>query len=300
MVIALKEGADICLGSRFKGRIKPGAMPLLNRYLGNPVLSGIFRILFRLPVSDAHCGLRALKKSTFERLHLDSDGMEFATEMVLKAALLGLRYDEKPVTLSPDQRHRAPHLLPWRDGWRHLRYMLMLTPLWLFFGPAIAFALLAVIIAVPLFLQPDGTIIFIAGLPFGDHWMILVSALLIVAFQAALFGLASTIHGVREEYRRVTPATLGILKISRLENFILLSVILLAVGIAIFSGVFLEWVGKRFGGLSAIRELMAATTLGVLAMQSFFGGFLISIIAGNRASPEDLTAIKIRSLPKSY
>lgn len=289
MVVSLINGADICMGSRFRGQIKPGAMPLLNRYLGNPLLTGIFRVLFRLPVSDAHCGLRALKKTTFERLRLESDGMEFATEMVLKAALLGFRYDEKPVTLSPDQRHRSPHLRPWRDGWRHLRYMLMLTPLWLFFGPAITFALLALIIAVPLLLQPDGTIILIAGLPFGDHWMILVSAFLIVAFQAGLFGLASTIHGVREGYRRVTPSTLVILKVSRLENFILLFIVLSLGGAGIFTSIFFEWVSKGFGGLSAIRELVAASTLGVLALQSFFGGFLLSIIAGNRARSEDLS-----------
>lgn len=121
MVEALAGGAELCMGSRFKGRILPGAMPWKNRWIGNPALSAILRLLFRTGVSDAHCGLRALTRDAFERLRLTSAGMEFASEMVVKAALLGMRVAERPVTLSPDRRGRPPHLRPWRDGWRHLR-----------------------------------------------------------------------------------------------------------------------------------------------------------------------------------
>jgi len=125
MVEALMNGADICMGSRFQGSIKPGAMPWKNRYIGNPILTGILNLLFRSGVDDAHCGLRALTKPCFERLRLEGAGMEFASEMIIKASLLDERIEAVPVTLWPDQRDRPPHLRPWRDGWRHLRYLLM-------------------------------------------------------------------------------------------------------------------------------------------------------------------------------
>ena len=290
MVEQLMAGADLCLGSRFRGEIKPGAMPWLNRHLGNPILSGLFRVIYRLPVSDAHCGLRALTKEAFEHLRLESDGMEFATEMVLKAALLQCRYAETPVTLSPDRRGRAPHLRPWHDGWRHLRYMLMLSPLWLFFGPSLFFALLASLIAVPLLLQPDGSMLVIGGLSFGDHWMILASAFLAVSAQTAIFGFAATIHGVRSGYRAVTPATRRILRIARLEHFLIAALVLTLAGGLLLSKVVIQWAGGGFGELAAVREIVAASTLGVLGLQSFFGGFLLSIIAGNRARAEDLAS----------
>ena len=136
MVEALLDGADICMGSRFKGGIAPGAMPWMNRYIGNPILTGLLNLLFHCKVDDAHCGLRALTKPCFERLRLDGSGMEFASEMLLKAVLLEQRIAEVGVTLRPDRRGRPPHLRPWRDGWRHLRYLLMLSPFWLFGLPA--------------------------------------------------------------------------------------------------------------------------------------------------------------------
>jgi glycosyltransferase involved in cell wall biosynthesis len=128
MVRRLVEGADLCMGSRFKGRIEPGAMPWLNRYVGNPVLTFVLNLLFRAGISDAHCGLRALTRASFERLSLSGRGMEFASEMIVKAALIDLKIVEVPTTLSKDLRNRPPHLRPWRDGWRHLRYLLTLSP----------------------------------------------------------------------------------------------------------------------------------------------------------------------------
>src|SRR4051812_33083620 len=138
MVEALMNGADLCMGSRFKGEIRPGAMPWKNRYIGNPVLTGLLNLLFHAGVDDAHCGLRALTKRCFMRLRLEGSGMELASEMIIKASLLKQRIVQTPVTLWPDRRGRAPHLRPWRDGWRHLRYLLMLSPYWLFAIPAMA------------------------------------------------------------------------------------------------------------------------------------------------------------------
>ena len=134
----LDEGYDLVMGNRFAGGIEPGAMPPLHKYLGNPVLSAIGRVFFRIPVRDFHCGLRAFRRDSILKLNLRTTGMEFASEMVVKASLAGLRMTEVPTTLSPDGRSRPPHLRSWRDGWRHLRFLLLYSPRWLFFYPGIA------------------------------------------------------------------------------------------------------------------------------------------------------------------
>ena len=135
---ALDAGADLVVGNRFRGGIKPGAMPFLHRYLGNPVLSYLGRLLFRIPVSDFHCGIRGFRKDAMLRVNLRTTGMEFASEMIVKSSLMGLKISEVPTTLSPDGRTRAPHLRTWRDGWRHLRFLLLYSPRWLFLYPGLA------------------------------------------------------------------------------------------------------------------------------------------------------------------
>src|SRR5262249_7307598 len=132
----LRQGDELVMGNRFKGGIKRGAMPLLHRYVGNPVLSGILNLFFHTPIGDAHCGLRGFRKESYERLGLNTTGMEFASEMVVKASLHKQRISEVPTTLSPDGRDRPPHLRSFRDGWRHLRFLLLMCPLWLYFIPA--------------------------------------------------------------------------------------------------------------------------------------------------------------------
>src|SRR5438270_11349960 len=151
----LEEGYDLVMGNRFSGSIEPGAMPPLHRYLGNPVLSAIGRIFFGIPVRDFHCGLRAFRRDSILGLNLRTTGMEFASEMVVKSSLAGLRMTEVPTTLSPDGRSRPPHLRSWRDGWRHLRFLLLYSPRWLFFYPglilfAVGFVLSALLIPGPL------------------------------------------------------------------------------------------------------------------------------------------------------
>src|ERR1700760_783421 len=133
----LEEGTDLVMGNRFRGEIKPGAMPPLHKYLGNPVLSFIGRLFFGIPVRDFHCGIRAMRRDAILGLNLRTTGMEFASEMVVKASLANLRLTEVPTTLSPDGRSRPPHLRSWRDGWRHLRFLLLYSPRWLFFYPGI-------------------------------------------------------------------------------------------------------------------------------------------------------------------
>ena len=140
-VEALRQGSDLVMGNRFKGGIKPGAMPFKNRYLGNPALSAIGRLFFHCPVGDFHCGLRGFSKAAFDKMDLQTTGMEFASEMAVKATLLKMRVDEVPTTLSKDGRSRPPHLRPWRDGWRHLRFMLLYSPRWAFLYPGVALML---------------------------------------------------------------------------------------------------------------------------------------------------------------
>jgi glycosyltransferase involved in cell wall biosynthesis len=137
-ITRLRAGDELVMGNRFKGGIEPGAMPWLHRYVGNPVLSGLLNLFFRTPIGDAHCGLRAFRKDTYERLGLASTGMEFASEMVVKAALCRARMSEVPIRLYPDGRDRPPHLRSFRDGWRHLRFLLLMCPLWLYLLPAVA------------------------------------------------------------------------------------------------------------------------------------------------------------------
>src|SRR3984957_3860109 len=150
----LRHGFKLVIGNRFQGQIKPGAMPILNRYLGNPVLSLIGRTLFASPVGDFHCGLRGFERQAILGLHLRAPGMEFASEMVVKASLASLKIAEVPTTLSLDGRQRAPHLRPWRDGWRHLRFMLLRSPQWLFLYPGMTLTVLGLVGAVLLALKP--------------------------------------------------------------------------------------------------------------------------------------------------
>ena len=267
MVEALVEGSDMCMGSRFRGEIKPDAMPWKNRHIGNPILSGILRLLFNTHVSDAHCGLRALTRECFNDLNLTSPGMEFASEMVLKASMTGRSIAEVPITLWPDRRGRLPHLRPWRDGWRHLRFMLMLSPSWLFVVPAMTLGLLGLVLFVALLSQPEGSMLWIAGLP---------------------FGVAAAINGVKEGYRRTSPRFVRLLYAARLEHMLLASLALIAAGSIIMGKVIYGWLGNDFGPLTAMREVIGGTCLIVLGIQNSFGGFLLSIIAGNRARLDEL------------
>ncbi|HXG11411.1 MAG TPA: glycosyltransferase, partial [Gemmataceae bacterium] len=132
LIRRLRQGDDLVLGNRFKGGIRPGAMPWLHHYIGNPVLTGILNLFFRSPIGDAHCGLRAFRKDAYERLGLKTPGMEFASEMVVKACLKGQRISEVPIVLHPDGRDRLPHLRSFRDGWRRLRFLLLMCPHWLY------------------------------------------------------------------------------------------------------------------------------------------------------------------------
>jgi hypothetical protein len=283
MIEKLLEGYDLCMGSRFKGEIKPGAMPWKNRRIGNPLLTGVLNLFFRSGLTDAHCGLRAFTKRAFLTINPTSKGMEFASEMVIKPTLLGLRCTEVPVTLHPDGRGRPPHLRPWRDGWRHLRYLVMLSPLWLYFVPAIALGLIGVTILALVLAAPPGGVTRIGRFWVGDHWAVLAGAFLAIAHQTGLLGLAATLYGAREGYRVVTPFLRSVYWATRLEHMLLAGALVLLAGTSVLGYVVLAWRAAGYGALQMIREMVTASTLVVIGLQTMFGGFLLSVIGGNEA-----------------
>lgn len=284
MVEKLREGYDLCIGNRFvKGYIQPGSMSWKNRYIGNPVLTGVLNLLFHTGLSDAHCGFRAFTKEAFDRMHLTARGMEFASEMVIKASLVNLKCTEIPVTMRPPGRDRPPHLRPLRDGWRHLRYIFMLSPSWLFFIPSLVFGMLGLIIFVSLLLQPEEVVVHISGLSFGDHWLMIAGMLLVASHQGVLFGLATTLYGIREGYRQPGKLLKVVYKYITLERMIVLGLFLILIGAALFVSVLVAWSNRNFNGLDQLRQVYAATIFGLIGLQNFFGSFLLAIIDGNEA-----------------
>ena len=182
----LRQGYDLVMGNRFKGGIKPGAMPPLHKYLGNPILTWIGKLFFSSSCSDFHCGLRGFRKDAIERLNLRTTGMEFASEMVVKASLYKLRIAEVPTTLSPDGRSRPPHLRSWRDGWRHLRFLLLYSPRWLFLYPGLLLMLIGLI----------STFLFISGTRI--HTLLYSATAIIIGFQTVIFALFTKAFAVSE------------------------------------------------------------------------------------------------------
>jgi hypothetical protein len=281
MVEALMKGADLCMGNRFKGGIAPGAMPWKNRYIGNPVLTGILNLLFRTGAGDAHCGLRALTKACFERLNLTGSGMEFASEMVIKAALRGETIVERPATLSPDLRDRPPHLRPWRDGWRHLRYLFMLSPSWLFAGPALvagsaSLGILSVAVWSAL-ATPDRVSMF------GNYWVILAAAMLGVSQVAAILALAGHLYHVREGFSRPSTWTQRLSRWLSLETMLVSGLAAVIAGFVVLGAVLVAWSGRGFGSTYSVLPAVIGTLLVTLGVQNILGGFILSILSGNEA-----------------
>jgi glycosyltransferase involved in cell wall biosynthesis len=280
MITRLAQGDDICMGSRFKGGIAPGAMPWKNRYIGNPALTGILNLFFRSGIGDAHCGLRAIRKEAFAGLRLTSSGMEFASEMVIKAALQKLKMTEVPATLSLDLRERAPHLRPWRDGWRHLRYLFMLSPTCLFGVPAIVGALFSLLIlaaAVTKELVPG---IFPAV---GNYWVVLGAALLGISHLAGILALACNLYGVRAGYRLPSRWIQRIARFISLETMLVAGAAAITTGIVLLGVVLWSWQERHFAATYSVLPAVIGTLCLTLGFQNALGGFLLAILGGNEA-----------------
>jgi hypothetical protein len=281
MIGELQDGAELCMGSRFKGGITPGAMPWKNQHIGNPVLTGILNLFFRAGISDAHSGLRAIRKDSFLSLGLSGAGMEFASEMVIKAALRRLRIAETPVKLLPDLRDRPPHLRPWRDGWRHLRYLFMLSPTWLFGVPGVAAFCVGLLILAVALLRSLG---LTGPTPFGESWIVVGALLAAVGHMAGLMAIASHLYGVRAGYRLPKRSLSAARHVLTLETCVIAGVSLIAGSVAAMAGIAVYWGAGSFAALPSILPVALAGVTGAIGLQTLFGGFLLAVIAGNEAS----------------
>jgi len=280
MIERLLDGADLCIGSRFEGGIAPGAMPWKNRYIGNPALTGTLNLLFGTKIEDAHCGLRAISKEAFKKCGLTSTGMEFASEMIIKASLKQLRIDQTPATLSPDLRKRAPHLRPWRDGWRHLRYLLMLRPTRVFGFPAlfaITFGMILLIASSAQYFSP-GTFPQI-----GSYWTLLGSTLVASGHMAFIMTLIGCLCGIHAGYQPSRLFSRLITRFTNLEGMLLMGLGLMIVGLIILVAVAIGWVQRNFQMTSSILPPVLGALAITLGLQTALGGFALAIVGGNEA-----------------
>jgi hypothetical protein len=281
----LRTGADLVMGNRFRGGIAPGAMPRLHRNLGNPVLSFIGRLFFHSKIGDFHCGLRGFNRAQVLRLGLQATGMEFASEIVVKATLARYRVEEVPTTLSPDGRSRPPHLRSWRDGWRHLRFLLLFSPRWLFFYPGLVLIGLGTIVGVALLPGP----LSIAGVKLDVDTLAGSCALVIIGVQAVLFAIFTSVYASNEGFLPQSKAVRRLLKSWTLERGLAVGGVLGLAGLAGVVAAFVLWSGTTFGRLpyeSALREVLPSLTALVVSCQLVFGTFFLSILSVRRVGHE--------------
>jgi glycosyltransferase involved in cell wall biosynthesis len=274
----LREGYDLVMGNRFKGGIETGAMPALNRFLGNPVLSGIGRLFFRNPIGDFHCGLRGFNRVAIEKLDLQTTGMEFASEMVVLATLHSLRIAEVPTTLSADGRTRRPHLRRWRDGWRHLRFLLVYSPRWLFFYPGIFLAVIGAVAMIWLMTGP----IKIDGISFDVNAMLYAALLVIVGVQTIYFAIFSKVFGVTTKLIPSNKLIDRFLGVFSLERGLAIGGIVVLLGIAGLIYAIMFWGERTFGPLvpgNIMRITIPSITLTLLGVQTIFSSFFLAVLS---------------------
>jgi len=275
----LRTGADLVMGNRFKGGIAAGAMPPLHRYLGNPVISFLGRLFFRIEAGDFHCGLRAFNAESIRRLDLQTTGMEFASEMVVRAALEGLRIEEVPTTLKPDGRSRPPHLRTWRDGWRHLKFLLMYNPRWLFFIPGAALCVLGALLSLPLFLF--GSVRLADNLSLDFNTFVAACFMVVCGVQLLTFGVLSRHYAAITGVLPDTKGSAWLAKWISTDRLALDAGICFVGGAGFFGYAMLRWASLGFGPLTQPeipRIVVLGLALIVIALQLFFSAFLLGIL----------------------
>lgn len=276
----LREGHDLVMGCRMPrggGTILPGAMPWKHRWIGNPVLSFIGRLFFKCPATDFHCGLRAFSKEAYERMELRTTGMEFASEMVIKATLGGMSIVEVPITLHPDGRSRPPHLRSWRDGWRHLRFMLLFSPKWLFVVPGLALSLVGGVLLGALSFGP----LQIGSASLDSGTLAVASMGLLVGVQLLSFSLFVKVFAVSQGLLPNDRVLEKMLRVASLERMILLGGLLMLGGIGLLVHAFTLWKEAGFGELSYsenMRRLLPAAALILVGLQTAFSGFVVGVL----------------------
>ena len=280
----LRGGADLVMGNRFLGGIRPGAMPLKHRYLGNPVLTGLGRLFFRADVGDFHCGLRAFRRDAVLSMDLRTTGMEFASEMVIKATLKGMRLEEVPTVLHKDGRSRPPHLRSWRDGWRHLRFMLLFSPRWLFLYPGLG--LLALGLALGLWILPGPR--RIGGLELDIHTLLVSGFVVLLGHILVVFAVFTKAYAVTEGIHPPDDSFSRWLAAVNLERGLVAGAVVALGGLGLLVLALLGWRRVGFGSLdprATMRELVPAVVLLVLGVQTAFASFFLGVLTIRRSGP---------------
>jgi glycosyltransferase involved in cell wall biosynthesis len=273
-----REGYEVVMGNRFKGEIKPGAMPWHHKYIGNPILSGLLRVLFHTRIGDSHCGMRAFTKAAFQRMGLRTTGMEFASEFVIKASKLGVRMTEIPITLWPDKRGRPPHLRSFGDGWRHLRFMFLFSPNWLFLGPGVT--LVVVGMALVIWLLPGAR--WVGQVRFDIHTMFFGVLFTLLGVQILTIGLFAKIFSYTERFDHSNIGLSRWLRRLPLESGLLAGSTLAAVGFIGDVAIFWEWKQGGFGSFSEMRWLLFWSMLFFIGVQTVFSSFFMSMLGISR------------------
>jgi len=283
MVSELRQGADLVMGNRFKGGIAKGAMPFLHRYLGNPVLSMIGRLFYKIPVGDFHCGLRGFHRESMLALGLQSPGMEFASEMVVKTALNGLKMVEVPTTLAVDGRSRAPHLKTWRDGWRHLRFLLLHSPEYLFLVPGLTLVTAGVIGCC---LLSQGAVHLTHTLSLDVHTLVVACFSILIGAQLVMFSALARRYTVMEGVLPTSRGSQHLILGLTLESILQGALVLLLAGSAGVAWAIYGWAQGGFGPIlynNVMRLLVPSMTAIALAIQLGAAGFLASVFTLRRA-----------------
>ncbi|MEO1815670.1 MAG: glycosyltransferase family 2 protein [Acetobacterium sp.] len=273
----LRDGYELVMGNRFKGGIEKGAMPPLHKYLGNPVLSFIGRIFYPSDIKDFHCGLRGYNRAAIQSLQLQTTGMEYASEMVVQATLHKLRMIEVPTTLSPDGRSRPPHLRSWRDGWRHLKFLMMYSPNWTFLYPGLILSVVGLLMMVIIGVGPTK----IGNVNFGINTMMYGSASLLVGVNISLFSMFTKAYALSSGFIPNSPKTVGILEKFTVEKGVVIGVILTLLGIVATIFAFVIWGNNSFGNLqpeSIMKITIPATTLIAIGIELIFASFFLGIL----------------------
>jgi glycosyltransferase involved in cell wall biosynthesis len=281
-VLALRQGADLVMGNRFAGGIAPGAMPPLHRYLGNPVLSFIGRLFFRSKIGDFHCGLRGFRRDSVLALGLQAGGMEFASEMVVKATLAGQRITEVATMLSPDGRSRPSHLRSWRDGWRHLRFLLLFSPRWLFLIPGLVLLAIGLVIGTAVVPKPFS----VGSVKFDVDTLVAAAAMVVIGFQAVLFALFTKVYASAEGFLPEHRWPQRVMRAWTLERGLLAGGLLGLAGLAGTIASLVDWQQHRFGALQpthVLRLMIPSATALIVSCQVIFGTFFLSILAIKRS-----------------
>jgi glycosyltransferase involved in cell wall biosynthesis len=278
LVAPLRSGHDLVMGSRFLGRILPGAMPWANRYLGNPILTGLLNLLFGLRITDAHSGLRAFTRQAYDRMELQTPGMEFASEMIIKASLARLKIGEVPITYHP--RQGDSKLQPLGDAWRHIRFMLLFSPAYLFLLPGLAATLAGLALTVALVRGP----FYVGGIYIGIHFMVVGSLLAVLGQQLLSFGLSARAFATSEHLVARDRWVDGFLRYYRLERGLLIGGVLAATGLLVFVYIFVQWLtgDVRFNDLIHLHEAIAASTLMMMGVQVIAASFFLSLLELHR------------------